>query len=69
MPRYRVTNQVTKEVHEIEAPFAQVACEKLGWMIGNCHVKCIRERPFTHTEVEIVAEPHKRATQKNEGRG
>ncbi|MFQ6065830.1 MAG: hypothetical protein ACE5K3_00950 [bacterium] len=47
MPRYRVTNRVTKEVSEVEAPFAQVACERLGWMIGNCFVECIREGPFT----------------------
>lgn len=47
MPRYRMMNQVTKEVYEVEAPYAQDACERLGWMIGNCHVKCIREGPFT----------------------
>lgn len=47
MPRYRVTNRVTKETTEVEAPFAQVACERLGWMIGNCHVECIREGPFS----------------------
>lgn len=47
MPRYRVTNRVTGERFEVEAPYAQDACERLGWMIGNCHVKLIREGPFT----------------------
>lgn len=26
MPRYRVENRITKEVAEVEAPFAQEAC-------------------------------------------
>lgn len=47
MPRYRVTNRVTKETQEVEAPYAQVACERLGWMIGNCYVRCVREGPFS----------------------
>lgn len=45
MPRYRVENRITKEVMEIEAPFAQAACEKAGWLIGNCYVKSLRKRP------------------------
>ena len=48
MPRYRVTNRITKETFEVEAPFAQNACERLGWEIGNCHVKLLRESPFTN---------------------
>ena len=33
MLKYRVMNRVTKEIYEVEAPYAQMACEKLGWMI------------------------------------
>jgi len=39
MPRYRITSRITKEVYEIDAPTAQDACERLGWMIGDCHVR------------------------------
>ena len=52
MPRYRITNQVTKEAFEVEAPFAQVACERSGWMMGNCYIQCIREGPFTDISEE-----------------
>ncbi len=51
MPRYRVENRVTKEVAEVEAPYAQDACKLLGWMIGDCHVERIREGPFTYTTI------------------
>jgi len=47
MPRYRITNRITKEVYEVEAPFAQDACEALGWLIGDCHVQLLREGPMT----------------------
>ena len=47
MPTYRITNRVTKERAQVEAPFAQVACERLGWLIGNCHVELIREGPYS----------------------
>lgn len=47
MPRYRVTNRVTGETAEIEAPFAQDACEWLGWPIAMCYVKMLREGPFS----------------------
>lgn len=47
MPQYRVTNRITGEMDEIEAPFAQAACEMLNWLIGNCHVELLREGPFT----------------------
>jgi len=50
MPRYRIENRVTKEVVEVEAPFAQTACEMVGWLIGNCYVKLIREGHFTNIE-------------------
>jgi len=47
MPRYRVTNRATKESYEIEAPFAQDACRRLGWLIGFCHVALVREGPYS----------------------
>lgn len=50
MPRYRIENRVTKEVVEVEAPFAQTACEMVNWLIGNCYVKLLREGPFTNIE-------------------
>ncbi len=50
MPRYKIENGVTKEGVEIEAPFAQTACEMVGWVIGNCYVKLLREGPFTNIE-------------------
>ena len=53
MPRYRITNRVTGETAEVEAPYAQDACNRLGWMIGNCHVKLLREGPFTRPEPSI----------------
>jgi len=39
MPRYRITNRITRDVCEVEAPFAQIACEQAGWMIGHCYVE------------------------------
>lgn len=47
MPRYRVTHRATRQAYEVEAPFAQDACDRLGWLIGDCHVKLLREGPFT----------------------
>ena len=48
MPRYRIENRVTKEVVEVEAPFAQIACEMAGWVIGDCYTRLLREGPFTN---------------------
>jgi len=48
MPRYRIENRVTKEIAEVEAPFAHIACEMVGWAIGNCYVKLLREGPFAN---------------------
>ena len=53
MPRYRVTNRVTKDAYEVEAPFAQTACDMLGWQIGNCHVQLLREGPFSNLRVHL----------------
>jgi len=47
MPRYRIENKVTKEMVEVEAPFAQTACKMAGWAIGDRYVKMLREGPFT----------------------
>jgi len=47
MPTYRITNRVTKERAQVDAPYAQVACERLGWLIGNCQVELIREGPYS----------------------
>jgi len=48
MPLYLVTHRVTDEQARIEAPYAQDACNMLGWLIGDCHVKLLREGPFTY---------------------
>jgi len=53
MPRYRITNRITRETFEVEAPFAQDACERLGWMIGDCHVRLLREGPYTRPEQPV----------------
>jgi len=47
MPLYRIKNRITGEVMEVEAPFAQTACEMAGWMIGDCYVQTLKEGPFT----------------------
>ena len=46
MPRYRVTNRATRGALEVEAPYAQEACEALGLMIGDCYVRLLREGPY-----------------------
>ena len=48
MPEYRIENRVTKEIVKVEAPFAQTACEMVGWAIGDCYVKPLREGPFSN---------------------
>ena len=47
MPRYRVTNRVTGEVKEVEAPYAQDACRAAGWVVGDCYIQLLREGPFS----------------------
>lgn len=37
--RYRITNRVTQQTYEASAFSATEACQKLGWMIGDCYVK------------------------------
>ena len=54
MPRFRVENAVTGDVFEVEAAYGQDACARVGWHIGFCHVKCIRDGPHTHLEQEPV---------------
>lgn len=45
MPTYRITHRVTRESYTVDAPFAQDATERLGWLIGDCHVARLPERP------------------------
>ena len=47
MPRYRIENRATRGAFEVEAPYAQDACERLGWQIGDCYVRMLREGPYT----------------------
>lgn len=47
MPTYRITHRLTHETHTVDAPFAQDAAERLGWLIGDCHVLLLRETPYT----------------------
>ncbi len=39
--RYQVTNRVTKQTYKVSAFSADDACRKLGWVIGDCHVKIL----------------------------
>ena len=55
MPCYRVTNRVSGEAYSVEAPYAQDACEALGWMIGDCHVHLVHESPFTDPDAYAMA--------------
>jgi hypothetical protein len=48
MPRYRIHHRPSSGFREIEAPFAQEACNLAGWMIGDCHVDMVREGPTTY---------------------
>jgi len=43
MPKeYTIVNKVFNQEETIEADSAQEACDKLGWMIGNCWVKVVK---------------------------
>ena len=37
--RYRITNRVTNQTYEASAFSADEACQKLGWLIGDCYVR------------------------------
>lgn len=38
--KYDITDRITGEKKQgVEAESAQEACEKCGWMIGNCYVQ------------------------------
>lgn len=43
MKTYQIQNRYTKEFETIEADSAQDACKKVGWMIGDCWIKEIKE--------------------------
>lgn len=64
MPRYGIVNRVTKERAIVEAPYAQDACERVGWMIGDCCVRLLREGP--HTDITqapvVIPAPRERGT-------
>ena len=36
---YKIINRETKEQAEVIAESAQEACQKLGWVIGDCFVQ------------------------------
>jgi len=38
---YRITNRITHETVTIGADSAQEACEKVGWLIGDCYVQVL----------------------------
>ncbi|MGQ9676554.1 MAG: hypothetical protein ACUVX1_12905 [Chloroflexota bacterium] len=38
---YRVRHHLTGEEQTIGAESAQEACERLGWLIGNCYVRIL----------------------------
>ncbi len=70
MPTYRVTNRVTRETALVDAPYAQDACERMGWLIAYCHVECVREGPYTDLgKAPVVIRPQdgKEGGQKDEG--
>jgi len=39
VPRYHITNLITRETAEIDAPFASDACDRLGWPAESCRVE------------------------------
>lgn len=39
LKRYKVINRVTNEKKTVLAESAQEACEKLGWLIGDCFIQ------------------------------
>lgn len=39
MKTYRIMNRISREWWEGEAESAQEACQKAGWMIGDCWVR------------------------------
>lgn len=53
MKTYRIWNRVTREWWEGEASSAQEACNKAGWLIGNCWV---RER--TQAQLDFTRDSH-----------
>jgi len=43
MKIYIIENRVWHLQFEVTANSAQEACEKLGWLIGDCYVKEVKE--------------------------
>lgn len=41
---YDIMNRTTKQWRQVSASSAQEACNKAGWLIGNCYVRPVRLR-------------------------
>ena len=39
MGKYHIVNRITKDCWDGEAESAQEACQRAGWLIGNCWVR------------------------------
>jgi len=50
MPTYRVTLRETGETHDVDAPFAAEACERLSWLIEKCSV----QRVYTPVRTDML---------------
>jgi hypothetical protein len=42
MPIYKVMDRETGESYLVKAQYSAEACERLGWLIGNCYVQLLR---------------------------
>jgi len=43
---YYIENRITKEIVKVVANSAQEACQKAGWLIGDCWVNELGVYPF-----------------------
>ena len=43
MPRYLITNIITHERYELEAHYAEEACQRLGWQPEWCAFFVLRD--------------------------
>ena len=46
MQGYYIENRITKEIVKVAANSAQEACQKAGWLIGDCWVSELGVYPF-----------------------
>lgn len=56
MPRYRIQNRVTKDWAEVEAPSAAEACQRMGWLIGDCYVRRMPEPQLGSRAIDAAVE-------------